>query len=248
MGDSSNMPAELWQRFHGIGPFIRLMYEAPSRPFQKYAERMITRFPRQNFYFRPCFLNEFLMALNIWELSVFQQMSLRKGDVFVDLGANVGYYTRKAAQKVGAQGLVIAVEPDRRTLQVLHLNVAEFKNVKVFEKAIGADGYLYINTARDPTMTRTAKTGKLRNRIPSISLNTLLGVVGKRGTHRVFVKIDVEGAELDVIKNAASFINELQPRFLIETDQPQEIMMYLEPFEYEYRELFKENFFFTPRQ
>jgi len=53
----------------------------------------------------------------------FVMSSLRRGNTFLDVGANVGYFSVLAARNVGAGGLVIAVEPEARNLELLRANL-----------------------------------------------------------------------------------------------------------------------------
>lgn len=63
---------------------------------------------------------------------------LREGDVFVDIGANIGYFTLLASDAVGSTGKVFAFEPDPRNFRLLRKNVEtnRCKNVKLEAKAI----------------------------------------------------------------------------------------------------------------
>src|SRR5262249_684607 len=63
---------------------------------------------------------------------------LRPGDVFVDVGANVGYFSPLAARAVGPLGRVIAFEPTPPTLEELRHNVAlnDLQNVTVHGEAV----------------------------------------------------------------------------------------------------------------
>ncbi|MFN4133678.1 MAG: FkbM family methyltransferase, partial [Candidatus Hadarchaeales archaeon] len=54
---------------------------------------------------------------------------LREGDVFLDIGAYVGYYTLLASRKVGKSGVVIAVEPDKKNFKMLLFNTRKLQNV-----------------------------------------------------------------------------------------------------------------------
>lgn len=67
-----------------------------------------------------------LVKDGIWEpfeVSLFED-SITPGMVVVDIGANLGYYTLRAARAVGSQGRVIAFEPDTRNLVLLKRNIA----------------------------------------------------------------------------------------------------------------------------
>jgi FkbM family methyltransferase len=65
-----------------------------------------------------------LLATRAYEPHVTARLQecLAPGGVFVDIGANVGYYTLLAARRVGSEGRVIAFEPNPTTLKVLLLN------------------------------------------------------------------------------------------------------------------------------
>jgi len=63
--------------------------------------------------------------------------SLEEGDVFVDVGANIGFYTILAAKRVGNNGLIVSLEPIPDTVKIMKLNckLNNLKNVIVVEKA-----------------------------------------------------------------------------------------------------------------
>ncbi len=62
----------------------------------------------------------------VWEAAetCFLEATLGPGQTFVDVGAHVGYFSVLAAKLVGASGRVIAVEPERRNLDLLYRNLA----------------------------------------------------------------------------------------------------------------------------
>jgi FkbM family methyltransferase len=82
--------------------------------------------------------------------------TLKGGDVFLDLGANLGYFSLLAATLVGKSGKVIAFEPNGQNLQLLYSSIIEnqFENIKVHPVAasdspqilkltsFGSNGYL----------------------------------------------------------------------------------------------------------
>jgi FkbM family methyltransferase len=70
--------------------------------------------------------------------------SLPRGGVFVDVGANIGYFTLLAVRRVGPEGRVIAFEPNPESLKVLLLNtLPESDAVRVFPFAISdREGFL----------------------------------------------------------------------------------------------------------
>lgn len=59
----------------------------------------------------------------------------RPGCTFIDVGAHVGYYARLAAERVGASGRVIAIEPNPATFSLLSRNMASLTNSTLIEAA-----------------------------------------------------------------------------------------------------------------
>src|SRR3954466_14688534 len=82
----------------------------------------------------------YIAYFGIWEpnLTSWLEGRLRPGDVFVDVGANVGYFPLLASRLVGTEGRVVAVEPFPRTNAVLRRNVAAsgVENVRVEDVAV----------------------------------------------------------------------------------------------------------------
>jgi FkbM family methyltransferase len=212
-----------WERLLRIERVISTLYETLTKPLSKYATEIIARLPFSSFFFRPLFLNEIYMALGLWEPYVRRNLPLNEGDVFIDIGAHIGLYTVYASQKVGKDGLVIAIEPDRRNLAVLHKNLEAIRtnNVLVYEAAAGFNGFLHLSPQKNPLFSKTSKSmdASEQNRVPSISLDSLLEEVTNKEykSHSMVIKVDVEGGELDVIKGGISFLNHLSPILIVET-------------------------------
>jgi FkbM family methyltransferase len=67
-----------------------------------------------------------LIRWGVWEAreTEFVRALLRPGDTFVDVGANIGYFSVLAAERTGSSGYVIAFEPEPRNLELLRMNLA----------------------------------------------------------------------------------------------------------------------------
>jgi FkbM family methyltransferase len=128
---------------------------------------------------------------------------VRPGALVVDVGANIGYNTVHAAQLAGPRGRVVAVEPTPDNLETLRANVAaaRLSNVVVKPVAAGAAADLrplFVRGERSAVNSLFAQscyaevTAVLR--VPVVPLDDLVD-----GTADV-VKLDVEGAELDVLE------------------------------------------------
>lgn len=210
----------LWGILVSINKLIQILYDAITLPLQRYSYRMTIRLPFSHFYFRPLFLCEVYMALGIWEPYVRGCLSLSQGDLFIDVGAHIGYYTIYACGRVGESGSVIAIEPDKRNLRVLYKNVEAVKasNVRVVEAAAGFNGSLYLQSRPNPLYNSTTKSKDYHGQeeVKSVSLDTLSEDVTLPEYGKVYVKIDVEGGERDVIRGGSSFLKRYRPTLIVE--------------------------------
>ena len=68
-------------------------------------------------------LNDFFIFSVLWENELQEKLVFKNGANFLDVGAHIGKYTLRAALKVGKNGRVIAIEPNRDTYKVLLRNV-----------------------------------------------------------------------------------------------------------------------------
>jgi len=128
---------------------------------------------------------------------------LRPGDTFVDIGANIGYFSLIAGKIVGAKGQVHAFEPVPSTVEKLRHNVAinKFTNIMIHDYALSdKEGSVRINQLleHNPGMNSmradVSGTGRFWD-IPSKPLDRVLA-----GSDPIkLVKIDVEGAEMLVL-------------------------------------------------
>jgi FkbM family methyltransferase len=151
--------------------------------------------------------------------------TLRPGMVFVDVGANDGYYTLFAARRIGAAGRVIAVEPSTRERINLKRNIARngLVNVTVIPAALGAAcGTADLQLAQGVhsghnTLGRFANDGVKAESVERVTMRTLDEVADEIGLDRIdFMKIDVEGAEAAVILGARRVIEATRPLILLE--------------------------------
>jgi len=130
---------------------------------------------------------------------------LKPGSRFIDVGANLGIYTVSAAMVVGSAGRVTAIEPTPTTAAVLRENIQlnglkETGIVTLVEAAAGARSgraTLAVYPANSGHNSLYAKGSEdVTVDVAVISLDDLI----PSGERIDVVKIDVEGAELDVIK------------------------------------------------
>lgn len=142
--------------------------------------------------------------------------NVKEGSVVFDLGANVGFYTLLASVLVGERGKVVAFEPVPRNLFYLksHLRMNRVTNVTVVEAAVwDADGECLFDTGPNNSMGRVSRTGNLRVRVTTIDRLVSNGEL-PLPTH---MKIDVEGAELNVLHGSISALMANGPTIFLAT-------------------------------
>jgi deazaflavin-dependent oxidoreductase (nitroreductase family) len=149
----------------------------------------------------------------VWEplLSRWVEERLAPGDVFVDVGANMGYFSLLAATRVGPSGRVVAIEPAPPTFAKLRANLALNPGaaVRPVQAAVGAgEGRVPFyrapwNDAESSTVPRSG--GEAAGEVQVFPLAGLLADDEISRTR--IVKIDIEGGEWDAVRGVAPDID-----------------------------------------
>lgn len=146
-------------------------------------------------------------------LTTFVGRALHPGDVFVDVGANAGYYTLRAAELVGPGGHVFAFEPSPLIGSLLRDNVQlnSLENVTVRGEAVWSScGEVSFFPSSDPHNSGTSSVLAGRGpaaehiKVPAVTLDS---VVSNLRSKLAFVKIDVEGGEAAVFQGAEGMLS-----------------------------------------
>ena len=138
---------------------------------------------------------------------------LKPGDTFVDVGANVGFYTRMGSVLVGESGRVFAFEPLSSALRLLKMNTESLTNVVVDARALSdhnGEADFHVRREGDTSSLLPGDPGSTV-RVGATTLDARLLSEGGAPTRVDFVKIDVEGAELSVLRGATKTIEKYQP-------------------------------------
>jgi FkbM family methyltransferase len=148
-----------------------------------------------------------------------ERFSCKKDDVVVDVGAHIGQYTITSSSRVGPHGKVIAIEADPANFEMLNRNVKlnQFTNVllqncAVYSKEEKVKLFLPSQesglTKYNTIMTNRARAEK--DNFVLVNANTLDNLLEQNGISHEgvnWIKIDVEGAEYEVLKGATSILS-----------------------------------------
>lgn len=158
-----------------------------------------------------------------WMIDLFKSLSLKSTDILMDIGANVGQSLLKWKSVFPEHGY-IGIEPLPDCIQYLNLlcRVNGFNDCTIIEKAIfNKNTTSKLNLQFDDPTDRTASIIEQEKsfghiEVETIDFPTLLTKFDvKPETIRV-LKIDVEGAELEIIHNAKTFIDQYKPIIILE--------------------------------
>ncbi len=143
--------------------------------------------------------------------------NIHDGDTVVDIGANIGYYSLIFSSLVGTKGKVIACEPFPRALDHLKTNLAYNEKlssrITLFEVACSnAQKTLHMEHADGNLGGSSVHEGTRGISVPGNTLDALLANVPSVS----FIKIDIEGYEMEALEGAQETIAKHRPRIIFE--------------------------------
>jgi FkbM family methyltransferase len=162
-----------------------------------------------------------VIASREFESFVSMWLEPRRGEVLVDIGAHMGRYTLTTAKVVGNEGMVVAIEPHPENCETLQRNIRlnRLENVIVLNFAAwDTDCELKLFTGdvaghHSVRMNRRLGWVKVKGRVMDRVLKELnLGRVD-------WIKIDVEGAECEVLYGLEETISRYTPKIIVEVFQ-----------------------------
>ena len=157
-----------------------------------------------------------LLATRAYEPHVTDRLRpcLDAGGVFVDIGANVGYYTLLAARRVGASGRVIAFEPNPTSLKVLLLNTrSEGDTIRVYPFAV-SDREGFLSLMRIVSIASSKRVTEEELRYPSdVALTYAVRLDDAlRDEPRIDVlKCDIDGHDYRAIRGGLATLARTRP-------------------------------------
>jgi FkbM family methyltransferase len=143
------------------------------------------------------------------------ESALKPDSVFIDIEANIGYYTLLAASKVGPQGKVIAFEPNPKNCDLLSKSVAAngFSNVTLHPLAVSDQAGSFGFSADDSNGRLTAGAQEIAQfQVQTVVLDTLLAAEQRID----LIKMDIEGFEAKALQGMKQLINRHKPVIISE--------------------------------
>jgi len=201
----------------------------------------------------------FLTKLFAQHIAKLMERYVKEGDTAVDIGGNVGFFTLVLAKYVGVAGQVYVFEPEQDNIQKLNNNIKKNnkKHIHVYAGAVSdhvGETVLHRNplnegghTLEDQAefkdsakvysreeMEQKNKDFVFEQKTKMWSLDEEFEIWKKSGRVPSFVKIDVEGHELAVLRGGRRFFAEAKPKVVCEIgeDTEQEVVAIMESLGY----------------
>ncbi|MEX0643452.1 MAG: FkbM family methyltransferase [Pirellulales bacterium] len=178
---------------------MRRRISTTPRIVKAYGDRRIKLYPKTHSWSNfACYGEDF-----DFEICRFLGKFLRKGDVFLDIGANVGVMSVLASSHIGPDGRIIAVEPIPTNFARLQENFAlnQMSTAEAVFAALGVEaGEIEMSATDAVSHVSTVQNAADAVRVPVKSMDELIQCKA------TICKIDVEGYELEVLRGAKTTI------------------------------------------
>jgi FkbM family methyltransferase len=212
----------MWPTYVGIDRLFHIL--KPPVPPDKPVVKKLSGFPLKLKFDPNTYMGMFLYYRGIYEEGIIKKLSelLKPGMVFIDVGANIGLYSVIGAYLVGDAGKVIAFEPQSGLESIFYENLRlnQLSNVALKSLALGKNskpGKLYqVSRTNDGQATLSVKDNERYFGNPvDVTVQRLSDVLVNLGIEFVHgVKIDTEGAELDVLEGFRKWLEKKPPNFI----------------------------------
>jgi FkbM family methyltransferase len=142
------------------------------------------------------------------EEDIVQQFSPKIGDIVIDVGAAFGFYTILASKRVGQRGRVVAIEPQPDSFEMLKKNIKlnKLTNIVTLNYAVSSrKTTLKLYSSYSTIQERDGQSLQSYIEVSADNLDNLLRQLDIDEVN--WVKVDVEGAELEVLKGAVGILS-----------------------------------------
>jgi len=155
-----------------------------------------------------------LEARNVRQLRTF----VKPGSTVIDVGANVGFFTIRFAEWAGEKGCVLAIEPEEANIRRLRHRISRRALDPIVQiiPAAATETPGTVMLAIDPDHPGNHHLAETGAPVEAVTVDSLLA---ERACPPVsLIKIDVQGAEQDVIAGAAKTLETFRPALFVEVD------------------------------
>lgn len=141
--------------------------------------------------------------------------SVKPNDIALDVGAHIGYFSMLMSKIVGSNGHVYAFEPRPLNQKMLSKNIEvnNCANVTILTSAIGN----FIGKVNFDATTGTGTGHVTEDGNISVSITTIDNFCNEKNIKPSYIKIDIEGGELDALNGAEQTIIKFKPKILLAT-------------------------------
>jgi FkbM family methyltransferase len=161
-----------------------------------------------------------------YSLHYFVKRFIRKGDVIIDIGANLGYYSILFAKWTGTEGKVYSVEPIRIYNKIFNEKAKKFRNIQLYPYALGLEektielvsspAFDYLNTGL-PHVYNSAKDGSIETQKFRFEAQMKIPSVLFKDVEKIdYIKCDIEGFEYIVLSDMKEIIRRCKPKVQVE--------------------------------
>lgn len=191
--------------------------------FRTLGQENYLQFLNKGFYF--AYSLGLLKNDKAYQYNYFVKHLINKGDCVLDLGANLGYFSKIFSKIVGSEGEVICIEPVRPFFRVLKKCIGNRRNVVLYNYALGTenkmikmvvpkmDGYLRTGLAHVPTKEDLENQNQYEFNVEMVKGSELL----QNLPHLNYIKCDIEGYEQFVLPDLKGIIEKHKPIIQLET-------------------------------
>ena len=178
-----------------------LVFDIPKYNFKFYSRvtRKINNFAIQDMF----------VSMSFHEEEILKHFIPKEGDIVVDIGAAFGFYTILASKMIGSKGKVIAIEPQPESFQMLNSNIKlnKLSNVTTLNYAVYSnETKLQLYSSYSVIPERAEENTSDFIEVNCNKLDNLILQIEKINEVN-WIKIDVEGTELEVLKGATKILS-----------------------------------------
>lgn len=159
---------------------------------------------------------------SVWEpesTSVIKKL-VKPGNILLDIGANIGYYTVIASKIVGETGKVLSFEPTKHFFDVLQntVEINKLKNVMLYDFGLSDENSeSEISIGENSATIHWIKNDGIPLDIEHIALKRLDDIISSLDINKIdFIKIDVDGHEPAFLEGAWKTLEKYKPTILME--------------------------------